>query len=148
MALSVEQYWRKFIETFPEYKGVQFEAWSFGINEDELADLVKKGEKTATTSGYETYKVEGEKLPEVGEISVILNEQGNPQCVIQTTRVYQVPFNEVTKQHAFLEGEGDKSLAYWREAHVAFFKPYYASLDIEFNETSMMVCEEFKVLYA
>ncbi|MEJ7388459.1 ASCH domain-containing protein, partial [Staphylococcus epidermidis] len=51
------------------------------------------------------------------------------------------------EHHAFLEGEGDKSLTYWREAHTAFFKPYYESLEIDFNETSMMVCEEFKLLY-
>lgn len=147
MALTVEQYWRKFIKAFPKYKGVQFEAWSFGVDEDELANLVKQGEKTATTSGYETYKVEGEPLPEVGDVSVVLNEKGHPQCVIETTRVYQTPFNEVTEHHAFLEGEGDKSLTYWREAHTAFFKPYYESLEIDFNETSMMVCEEFKLLY-
>ena len=41
MALTVEQYWRKFIEAFPKYKGVQFEAWSFGVDEDELANMKK-----------------------------------------------------------------------------------------------------------
>ncbi|UBV34354.1 ASCH domain-containing protein [Staphylococcus xylosus] len=147
MAVTVEQYWRKFIEAFPEYKGIKFEAWSFGVDEDELAKLVKQGDKTATTSGYEAYKVEDEPLPQVGEVSVILNEKGHPQCVIQTTRVYQNPFNEVTEHHAYLEGEGDKSLAYWRKAHIDFFKPYYESLGLTFNESIIVVCEEFKLLY-
>ncbi|MGW7887722.1 ASCH domain-containing protein [Staphylococcus xylosus] len=147
MAVTVEQYWRKFIEAFPEYKGIKFEAWSFGVDEDELAKLVKQGDKTATTSGYEAYKVEDEPLPQVGEVSVILNEKGHPQCVIQTTRVYQTPFNEVTEHHAYLEGEGDKSLAYWRKAHIDFFKPYYESLVLTFNESIIVVCEEFKLLY-
>lgn len=147
MAVTVEQYWRKFIEAFPEYKGVKFEAWSFGVDEDELAKLVKQGDKTATTSGYEAYKVEDEPLPQVGEVSVILNEKGHPQCVIQTTRVYQTPFNEVTEHHAYIEGEGDKSLAYWRKAHIDFFKPYYESLELTFNESIIVVCEEFKLLY-
>lgn len=78
MAVTVEQYWRKFIEAFPEYKGIKFEAWSFGVDEDELAKLVKQGDKTATTSGYEAYKVEDEPLPQVGEVSVILNERDTP----------------------------------------------------------------------
>lgn len=147
MAVTVEQYWRKFIEAFPEYKGIKFEAWSFGVDEDELAKLVKQGDKTATTSGYEAYKVEDEPLPQVGEVSVILNEKGHPQCVIQTTRVYQTPFNEVTEHHAYLEGEGDKSLAYWRKAHIDFVKPYYESLGLTFNESIIVVCEEFKLLY-
>ncbi|MGW7797123.1 ASCH domain-containing protein [Staphylococcus xylosus] len=147
MAVTVEQYWRTFIEAFPEYKGIKFEAWSFGVDEDELAKLVKQGDKTATTSGYEAYKVEDEPLPQVGEVSVILNEKGHPQCVIQTTRVYQTPFNEVTEHHAYLEGEGDKSLAYWHKAHIDFFKPYYESLELTFNESIIVVCEEFKLLY-
>ncbi|MGO3817969.1 MAG: ASCH domain-containing protein [Staphylococcus equorum] len=145
--MTVETYWRSFIEAFPEYKGVQFDAWSFGVDEDELADLVKKGMKTATTSGLSSYKVEEEALPQVGDISVVLNEKVNPQCIIETTRVYQTPFNDVTEHHAYLEGEGDKSLAHWRQAHIEFFESYYAELGIPFDESEIMVCEEFKLLY-
>ncbi|RIL38633.1 ASCH domain-containing protein, partial [Mammaliicoccus fleurettii] len=85
--------------------------------------------------------------PQVGDISVVLNEKGNPQCIIETTLVYQTPFNDVTEHHAYLEGEGDKSLAYWRQAHIEFFESYYAELGIPFDESEIMVCEEFKLLY-
>lgn len=145
--MTVEQYWEKFVQLFPSYKGKTYEAWSFGVDEDTLAELVKQGEKTATTSGYETYQVDCEPLPQVGDVSVILNKKGEPQCVIETTHVYQTTFNAVSEHHAYLEGEGDKSLAYWRKAHIDFFKPYYASLGLAFNESTIVVCEEFKVLY-
>ncbi|HLR19088.1 MAG TPA: ASCH domain-containing protein [Staphylococcus sp.] len=145
--MTIEEYWKSFIEAFPEYKGVRFEAWSFGTNENELADLVKKGIKRATTSGYSSYDAEGDPLPEVGEISVILNEKDTPECIVETTRVYQTPFNQVSEQHAYLEGEGDKSLAYWREVHIEFFEDYYSELGISFDESEIIVCEEFKLLY-
>lgn len=75
--MTVEQYWEKFVQLFPSYKGKTYETWSFGVDEDTLAELVKQGEKTATTSGYETYQVDGEPLPQVGDVSVILNKKGN-----------------------------------------------------------------------
>ncbi|MEN1894031.1 ASCH domain-containing protein [Staphylococcus nepalensis] len=145
--MTIEQYWEGFIELIPEYQNKTYEAWSFGVDEDKLATLVRKGEKTATTSGYSSYRVENEKLPQVGEVSIVLNKAGEPQCIIEITHIYQVPFNEVSERHAYLEGEGDKSLNYWKKAHIAFFESYYQSLGLNFDESEIMVCEEFKVLY-
>ena len=46
-----------------------------------------------------------------------------------------------------LKVEGDKSLAYSRQAHIEFFESYYAELGIPFDESEIIVCEEFKLLY-
>ena len=43
--MTVEQYWEKFVQLFPSYKGKTYEAWSFGVDGDTLAELVKQGEK-------------------------------------------------------------------------------------------------------
>ncbi len=45
------------------------------------------------------------------------------------------------------EGEGDLSLEYWRRVHVALFSKWLAEIDILFSEDSLIVCEEFKVVY-
>ena len=42
--MTVEQYWEKFVQLFPSYKGKTYEAWSFGVDEDTLAELVKQGD--------------------------------------------------------------------------------------------------------
>ncbi len=42
--------------------------------------------------------------------------------IIQTIEVFVLPFNEVSEQFAFDEGEGDRSLAYWRKAHENYFR--------------------------
>ena len=126
-----------------------FAAWHFCNDEksaNELAELVFIGQKTATSSSHWLYEVEGEPLPEVGNYSVIENWKGNAVCIIKTTAVTILPFDEVTQQHAHKEGEGDRSLAYWREVHEAFFKDEFMDSDEKFSTTMLVVCEEFEVV--
>lgn len=83
-----------------------------------------------------------------GEYSVILNSREEAVCIIRTTKVYVVPFCEITETHAFKEGEGDKSLSYWRKVHEEFFKNALERKGLNFDEQMKVVCEEFEVLYA
>ena len=125
-----------------------YEAWSFAEAPDKLAELVVRGIKTATCSAYDLYEAEGEDLPQPGETSVILDSADEAVCIIRTTRVYVVPFDEVTAEHAFREGEGDRSLAYWREVHESFLKEELSSIGRTFDGSARVVCEEFEVVYA
>ena len=125
----------------------EYDAWSFGDDTDGLAALVRCGIKTTTCSAYDLYEAEGEDLPQAGDTSVILNSRDEAVCIIRTTRVYVIPFDEVTAEHAFREGEGDRSLEYWRQVHEAFFREELASTGLEFSGNSRVVCEEFEVIY-
>ena len=58
-----------------------------------------------------------------------------------------VPFNEVSAEHAFKEGEGDKSLAYWQQVHEAFFTECLAEAGLEFSQETGVVLEEFRKAY-
>lgn len=123
-----------------------YQAWSFGVDAedaDNLANLVLKGEKTGTSSAYDSYLQEKEPLPKEGDYSIILDSKNNAVCIIKTIKVEVIPFNEVTEMHAFKEGEGDKSLAYWRQVHEEFFK----NLCIDFNYNMKVVYEHFEVVY-
>ena len=68
-------------------------------------------------------------------------------CVIQTTKTTVVPFDEVSEEHAYKEGEGDRSLAYWRDVHEDFFAEEFEETELEFNRQTSILCEEFKVVY-
>ena len=124
-----------------------YEAWAFGEAADKLADLVVRGIKTATCSAYDLYGIEGEPIPEAGEYSVILDSKDEAVCIIRTTKVTVIPFNKVSEEHAFKEGEGDRSLEYWREVHESFLSRELASVRLEFNEETKVVCEEFEVVF-
>ena len=129
--------------------GIQadYEAWAFGDDPDTLAELVRTGVKTATASAYPFYELEGEDLPKAGEYSVILDTKDEAVCIIRTTKVYVTPYRDVTAEQAWKEGEGDRSLSYWRRVHEAFFRKELEKAGLTFTEDMGVVCEEFEVIY-
>ncbi|MDY4762028.1 ASCH domain-containing protein [Streptococcus thoraltensis] len=138
--------WQKYQQINPNI-GEEMDAWAFGAEPDLLANLVLEGTKTATASAFDLYEVDDEPLPKAGTYDVILNSQDEAVCVIEVTKVSVLPFKDVSKEHAFKEGEGDRSLAYWRQVHEALFREWLAEVNQEFNENSKIVLEEFKVVY-
>jgi len=130
-----------------EYVTADYEAWSFGDDADTLASLVLHGIKTATASAYPLYELEGEALPRAGQYSVILDSGENAVCVIKTTKVFVVPFCNVNETQAWKEGEGDRSLSYWRKVHERFFQVRMEEAGLSFDEHMKVVCEEFEKVY-
>lgn len=140
--MNAEEMWR--------LSGIQgeYDSWAFGDDPDKLAELVQSGRKTRTSSAYPIYEIEGEPLPKAGQYSVILDSQENPVCIIQTTKVFVIPFDEVTSEHAKQEGEEDLSLEYWRSVHRAFFTEEMRSVNLGFDEKMLVVCEEFSKVFS
>ena len=124
----------------------EFEAWSFGGNADELAEMVKSGIKTATCSALIFYTLEDEKLPQVGNYSIILDSNDKAVCIIRTVKVYVTTFDSVSEEHAYKEGEGDRSLKYWRKEHKKFFTDELKIINRQFDEKMELVCEEFEAV--
>lgn len=123
-------------------------AWSFGADPqtaDALLDLVLRGIKTATAGALWDYDAEDEPLPSSGELAILLDGQGHPHALIRTVDVRVVPFDEVDAEHAYLEGEDDRSLASWRRIHERFFAEH-ASHDRGFSPDMPVVLERFEVL--
>lgn len=124
-----------------------YEAWPFGGAPDKLAELVLQGIKTATCSAYDLYQIDNERIPQEGDYSVILNSKEEAVCIIRTLKVYVTEFCQVSEEHAFKEGEGDRSLEYWRKVHSDFLTNELASVHRLFDEHTKVVCEEFEVVY-
>ncbi len=86
-------------------------------------------------------------LPEVGHLQVVTNWDGVPICIIEITSVTKCKYSEVTPEFAALEGEGDKTLTWWRKAHWNFFSKECIELEISLSEDMLLVLERFKVVY-
>ena len=139
--------WDLFINHYPMHKEESYQTWKYGVHPDELAQLTMQGIKTATTSGYLLYEVEKEQLPQREEYSIIVDSKNCAVCVVRTTQVTLLPFNKVGGLHAYKEGEGDRTLDYWRRVHKEFFSTAYAKANLSFQEDSLVVCEEFEILF-
>lgn len=72
---------------------------------------------------------------------------GTPLCVIETEAVDVVPFGEVSATFAAIEGEGDGSLSFWREAHRQYFTRECIRIGRLFSEDMPVACERFRVVY-
>ena len=119
-------------------------AWSFGDSPelaDELLRLVLDGTKTAAASALWEFEAEDEPLPEVGTLSIVLDSAGHPHALLRTSDVRIVPFDQVDEEHAFLEGEGDRTVEYWRGAHRHY-------LTAGHDGSMPVVLERFELLYS
>ena len=149
---SIKEMWKNYLMSIGDdiINTNKYTWWHFCDNEksaNNLAELVKQGVKRATTGLHYFYEVEGETLPKVGDLSIIIDWQGIAQCIIETEKVTILPFKEVTEEFAKIEGEGDKSLKYWREVHINAFNRELKEHKKEFREDMLVVCEEFEMVY-
>ena len=120
-----------------QYRGLRSFAFGDGpALADELLDLVMKGIKTATCSTEDE-----PNTSKPGERWIVLDGRGEPRCVIESTEISYRRFGEVDAAFAYEEGEGDRSLAHWRDAH----RRYFGRLG-RFSDDMMLMCERFRLV--
>ena len=147
--MTEKEMWSSFCAEHRVAPDTPYDARAFcggGPFANELAALVLEGTKTATASSLIAYETEGAPLPEPGCYSVVLYEDGTAAAVIRDTKVSLVPFDEVSPEHAYKEGEGTRTLEEWRDIHRRFFSPDYQAAGKEFDEKGICVLEEFRLI--
>ena len=151
MSRLVEEFWAAFLKAEPAVPpDTPYQVWYFGNTSEmarELAELVLHGRKTATASLLETNKRQPQNAPIENGFSVVTDMEDIPMCVIRTTEIIHVPFSDVDTAFAYAEGEGDRTLESWRVAHRDYFSKEAASLGFDFDETSIICCERFSLMF-
>lgn len=148
---QITRYWSSFCQMNPKIsEDVPYQVWYFGNSQEmsiNLANFVVNGTKRATAS----LVLVNEKIPENAPIpngySVVTDFEGKPMCIIQTTEIRHVPFLEVDFQFAKDEGEGFENIEEWRKGHRDYFTKECREMGFEFDETMLVCCERFKLLY-
>lgn len=103
---------------------------------DELLALVLSGDKTATC-----WAARHGELTFVGKRMVACDGSGADRAIVETTELTHRRFCDVDEAFAAAEGEGDKSLAWWRDAHRQFFER-----DGVFSDQMDLWCERFRLV--
>jgi uncharacterized protein YhfF len=149
----IDKFWQRYLATLPATSPTRneqyvVEGWGDSPHvADELGALIASGTKTATCSALWAYEAEGEPLPSVGLKTIVLDGNDDPLCIVETTEVEVQPYDEVDARFAFDEGEGDRSLEYWRDAHWRFFSRTLPGIGREPTTDMPLVCERFRVIY-
>lgn len=150
MSPALAAFWAHFCKA-TGHDGAPFDVFPFGDDPqmaDDLLALILSERKQATATRLKVYELEGfARPPAPGDLSLVLDGKGEPACVIEATQVDLVPFDEVSADFAFVEGEGDRSLAYWRRVHLAYYGRECAREGSIFDRKELIVCERFKLVW-
>lgn len=149
--LAYEDFWAAGEQANPQLQRRRFlEAFAFGDSEPlsaELAELVLRGVKRATASLVWTFEHDKKPQPKPGDLSIVTAWVGEPLCIIETTRVEVLPFDEVSQDFADSEGEDHGSLDAWKNNHAAFFARECARIGRTPQPRMPVVCESFRVVF-
>lgn len=149
MNQEVELFWKRFLKAQGLDENTKcLDVFYFDLTEEwanKLAEMVLSGQKCATSSSLKSWELEN-KMPKVGDYSIVTNWAGTPQCVIKTIGVQTLPFKEITYDICKREGEDD-SLESWQRSHTSFFTEEGKELGYEFTEDLLVVFEDFEVVY-
>lgn len=111
-----------------------------------LAHLVIKGVKRGTAGWLAAAEREGWAPGRPGLVSIVTDGFGVALCAIQTERVDHLRFGDITEQQAWIEGEGDRTLADWRAGHLAYFSAQAEQFGLAFNDDALVFFEHFRLL--
>ena len=148
--MTEHEYWEKFIkekglDQEAKYAGdFCFEAKGFGGAERTAALLA--GKKTAAFFSYASFAIDNEIFPVTDEHYIVLGADGSPLCVIKTTGVQILPYNQVTWEMAAKEGE-DSSIEEWRQKTRENLEEEGEIVGFEFNPDIKLVYMEFELVF-
>lgn len=112
-----------------------------------LLAMIRSGQKRAGTGLLWQYEHENVPHGAAGDIEIILTHHHRPSVVVRLTSVEVMPYGRVGAEYAAIEGEGDGSLAYWREAHWAYFSRVCRQIGRTPGDDMPVVCATFEVLH-
>jgi len=106
---------------------------------DTGARLILSRKKTATSALPSDFKGPSQRPPRPGDLSLVLDGNGSPVCIVETKWVLTQQFGDVDEAFARDYGEWDGTLATWRERMLS----HYADRLLSDPLATQLVCERF-----
>ena len=146
---EIERFWVEF-QRAREPQVAGFSATAFGHSRalaDELAGLIRAGDKRAHATLERDFEAEGDELPRPGEHIVVLDGRGTPQAIVRLTHVERRYFGDVDDEFAFECGEGDRTLAWWLVAYRQEFAERAEAHGFQVGERAVLILEHFELVW-
>lgn len=146
---EVLDFWEK-VKSETDVTGDFIDAWGFGDNPelmDELLGYILQGIKRTSTSLCKETELEGWPMDKVGDYNVILDGRDKPVAVIKNVSVRRVKYRDVDADHAYWEGEGDRTLKTYFMEHDKYYKRRGEALGFDFNKDMKVDLRRFEVVY-
>ena len=148
---EILSYWNRYLTTLGVSESVpDFDFWHFGESErmaNDLAELVRRGIKTATSSLGWKYEEKGWREPKAGDRVVITYWDGRPACIIEITEAVIKPFDQIDENFTRDYGEGDRNLAWWRKEMWDYYSGDCREFGRHPSPKMLIACQRFRLLY-
>ncbi len=132
---------------FPGAEARYFSPLAIGAtttSKDEGAALILAGIKTATSALPAEFGDGPPPFP--GALSVLLDGADRPRAVVETLRTATVAFGAVDADMARAYGEGDRTLAGWRDGIGRYYRAAAAARGQDFGDDAPLLFEWFRVV--
>lgn len=145
---EIESFWN----AYREAAGVEAEDYAVATLGDnpELAEklirLIEEGTKRATATLRRDFEGD-DGLPTAGGLVVVVDAEGAPRLIWRTLEVRVGPLDSVDERFARDEGEGDRTRAWWLEAHRRYFGRQARREGFEMHDGIEVVFERFQVVW-
>ena len=148
---EVEAFWQQVCEQHGIITASTYHTRTFGDPRyaeygDHVTQLAIDQVKRATAHLAMDFELNQVPRRETGDYWVILWESFKPACVLEIVNVELRPFRDVDDAFAAREGEGDGSLAFWKQCHEDYFKLQLADWGKPWSEDLPVVLESFELV--
>ena len=146
----IQNYWKKFLESARRDENAKCAGViCFGMDAGTCKNAVKRilsGEMRCRIYPRDGYRKAMSGEARIGELNIVVDWDGVPQAVIETTAVRELRFGQLTDDICALEGL-QNNLSDWREKQMKFIKTEVEELGGEFDDSTPLTIEEFKTVY-
>ncbi len=148
---SARNMWGDFLDTHLEYAFVdEPRVTHFYDNEKDCQDslkLVLSGTKKAVSHSLLGLQLRKERLPKIGDFTIITDWNGKARCIVRTVGVRLKPFFSIRQSYVKIEGERNTSVEDWKKTHWAFYERELAPHAREPRDSMIVVCEIFEKVF-
>lgn len=148
---SARNLWGDYLDTHLEHAFVDTPKVTHFYNNEKDADeaikLISNNKRQITSHSLLGLQLRKEKLPKIGDFTIVTDWSGKAKCILRTTQVRLKPFFSIDDEHAALQGEGDKSLEQWKNKQWSYYQKELEPFGRLPRESMIVVCEKFEKVF-
>lgn len=92
-------------------------------------------------------ELDGDRPVRIEPNSIVTTWDKVPVCIVETIELRTMPFKDADAQFAYDYGEGDRTLAWWKDHNWDYYMQECNAIGREATEDMPIVCERVRVVY-
>ena len=113
---------------------------------EQIIELIVAKDKTGTFTLPWIIDRTDQPDPQIGDPIILIDFAGKPRVLVRLTKIYTVPFGEVTDEDTAIDGSPVRSIDIWRPLHTQYWNALLAPFELEVSDDMPVLIEAFELL--